>query len=261
MACAAFIAGCSDLRNPSFPLTTREAEAALARMALEPQPLERPLVIIGGFADPGLGTTNLRQGLEPCFRDPVLLTVNLDGVGSFEEARERVLAAVLESFPDPGGSPLRSAEIDIVGNSLGGLVAVDAWRSEPGGGALAVKRLFTIGTPFQGAAVAEVLPIDELARRLRPGSSIVVELDEAACAGPLELIPYVRHDDAFVGAANASPSCRLAWWVPGELFESGHMTSFRDRRIHADIARRLRGEAPFTIEPPAPLPADARLRE
>jgi len=261
MVLSAVTTGCTELRNPSFPLTTAGAEQALAEMAADPQPLERPLVIIGGFADPGLGTGALRRGLAPCFQDPMLLAINLDGVDSFDEARARVIASVLAVFPDPGGDPRRSAEIDIVGNSMGGLAAVAAARPEPDAAVLVVKRLFTIGTPFQGAAMAEVLPIASLVRQLRPGSEALMALDEAACAGSLELIPYVRHDDAFVGAVNASPTCQAVWWVPGELFASGHMTSFDDRRIQADIARRLRGETPFSEEPPAPLPAPVSVSE
>jgi hypothetical protein len=42
--------------------------------------------------------------------------------------------------------------------------------------------------------------------------------------------------------------------VPGELGQSDHLTVQEDPRILADIARRLRGEEPFTHAPPAPLP-------
>ena len=49
--CAAEPAGV----NPSFPLTVEKGRADLVRMAKDPRPLDRPLVILRGFADPGLG--------------------------------------------------------------------------------------------------------------------------------------------------------------------------------------------------------------
>lgn len=251
---ASTFGGCSGVTNPSFPLSIPEAERALAEMGADPRPLDRPLVIIGGFADPGFATAALRRGLGPCFADDFILTVDLGGVESLDQARERVVGAVLETYPDPGGAGWQSAEIDIVGNSMGGLVAIDATRDVAGRGRLRPVRVFTIGTPFRGAATAEILPVNDLVRQLKPGSASLAAIDAAACGDLFQLVPYVRSDDAFVGAANASPSCRAAWWVPGEFMASGHMTSFADPRIHADIARRLRGEAPFTLEPPAPLP-------
>jgi hypothetical protein len=43
-------------------------------------------------------------------------------------------------------------------------------------------------------------------------------------------------------------------WVPNLLLEDSHLTAFSDPRIIGDIARRLRGETPFTSEPAEPLP-------
>ncbi len=46
--------GCAAQRiNPAFPVTATEAEHDLKRMAQSPKPLDRPLVIVGGFMDVG----------------------------------------------------------------------------------------------------------------------------------------------------------------------------------------------------------------
>ena len=67
-----------------------------------------------------------------------------------------------------------------------------------------------------------------------------------------EIVPYARLGDEVVGASNAAPPGRNPWWVSRSWFFA-HAGS-TDMRILADIARRLRGEEPFAIDPPAPLP-------
>ena len=53
--------GCSaDIpANPSFALTYSDAKAALAQMRNDPKPLVRPLIIAGGYQDPGLASCPL----------------------------------------------------------------------------------------------------------------------------------------------------------------------------------------------------------
>ena len=71
---------------------------------------------------------------------------------------------------------------------------------------------------------------------------------------PYEMHCYVRLDDSVIGAASAAPQGRAAWWVANMPLELSHLGAAEDPRILADIARRLRGETPFTRVPPAPLP-------
>jgi hypothetical protein len=70
----------------------------------------------------------------------------------------------------------------------------------------------------------------------------------------------VRRYDGWVGESNAAPpGWPAAWWVPNQPFQDAHIGCCTDPRIVADIARRLRGETPFTLNPPAPLP-DVKVR-
>ena len=89
---------------------------------------------------------------------------------------------------------------------------------------------------------------------LRRGSQFLRTLSANEDPSSYELYSYVRLGDALVGTANASPPGRQAWWVPTPPLEDAHLTAFRDPRIVADIARRLRGEEPFATDPPQPLP-------
>ena len=76
------------------------------------------------------------------------------------------------------------------------------------------------------------------------------------CGRRYEIIPYVRLGDWIVGPENAAPrDAAAAYWVPNPPFNSAHWGAPLDPRIVADIARRLRGEAPFTTTQPAALPA------
>ena len=69
-----------------------------------------------------------------------------------------------------------------------------------------------------------------------------------------ELVCYTRLDDITVGEEFAVPEGADLWWLPTPSGEWAHMHAFEDERIMADLARRLRGEAPFSTLPAAPLP-------
>src|SRR4051812_27431594 len=57
--------GCAELAavNRSFAVTAPEARDALRRMADDPKPLGRPVVVLGGYGDPGLGAPHLAAEL------------------------------------------------------------------------------------------------------------------------------------------------------------------------------------------------------
>ena len=67
---------------------------------------------------------------------------------------------------------------------------------------------------------------------------------------------YSRLDDFIVGVENTSPPGKSPWWVANPPFSLAHVASCKDPRIIADIARRVRGEAPFATLPASPLPSE-----
>jgi hypothetical protein len=247
------LAGCSADRavNPSFPLSVNDAEAALTEMEDRPVPLTRPLVVAGGFIDPGLVAPALAGRLEAATADDApIITVSFFGASTFDACRDRLIAAVEEAWPSD--SPDRTIEVDVVGFSMGGLVARYAARPREDGTQLVIRRLFTISTPHRGATMAAWPTLDDRAGDMRSGSAFLLRLDQAAVT--YELLAYTRLDDAIVGEANAAPPGRWAWWVPSRSLEGSHIDAWRDPRILADISRRLRGEPAFATDPPAPLP-------
>jgi hypothetical protein len=68
----------------------------------------------------------------------------------------------------------------------------------------------------------------------------------------------VRLNDGWIGESHAAPPGRTAWWVSTPFLEESHAGVVSDPRILADVARRLRGEEPFTHDPPAPLPGEGK---
>src|SRR5256885_13649623 len=55
--------------NPSFAISNDQAREALRAMAAQPKPLNRPLVIVNGYDDPGMGSLLVRWQLDPVIRD------------------------------------------------------------------------------------------------------------------------------------------------------------------------------------------------
>jgi hypothetical protein len=241
------------VQNPSFPLTPRDATAALGAMHEHPTPMRRPLLIVGGYGDPGFATTALRRSLSACLRDGVVISVDLWSAGSFEDARALLVEAVDSACPTD--DPFRTTEVDVVCHSAGGLAALYAADPTAGERTLRVARIFAIGTPFRGAAIADLPTLSPLVVDMRRRSPFLERLTDPERPWVCTVVPYTRSDDAFVGAANTAPPGQTPWWVPPEFVDSGHLNAFDDPRIVADIARRLRGEEPFTREPAAALPA------
>ena len=244
--------GCAQTVNPSFPTTIPQADADLDRMASTPKKLDRPLVIIGGFIDPGVAPTMLGWMFGEVFADERIICIPMGFYFHFDRCRERVIEAVEERFPS--NNPKETVEVDVIGMSMGGLVArYAALPSTTGGKRLRIARLFAISSPLQGADSAARFPaLHPLMKPMRAGSPFLTALN--AQPPTYAVVSYVRLGDHPVGAQNAALPGRTAWWVATPWLNDPHNGAMSDPRILADIARRLRDEDPWTTEPPAPLP-------
>jgi pimeloyl-ACP methyl ester carboxylesterase len=181
--------------------------------------------------------------------------------GDFDACRRDVIAAVDKAFPSD--DPNWTTEVDVVGVSMGGLVgryAAVTPAADPDARRLRMARLFTIGTPHRGAALAVLPTLHQLQIDMRADSRFLRRLDAAESgddtAPSYQVVPYVRLGDSIVGAANSAPFGMTPYWVPGEAFQDSHMMAITDARIIADMARRLRGETPLAQDPPQPLPGE-----
>jgi len=242
--------------NPSFPLSQSDAKHTLKSMSHNRKPLDRPVVVLGGYHDPGIGPSAFLAKLRGVVReDDKIISVTYPFSGSFDECRRAVVAAVEKKFPSSDAQ--ETVEVDVIGLSLGGIVARYGATPRPGETRLRIRRLFTVSSPHRGAIRASLPAMSQLHRDLREDSDFLRQLDasESNSRG-YEIIPYVRLGDWIVGAKNAAPrDTPAAYWVSNPPFQSAHMGAAVDPRILADIARRVRDEQPFTTSPPAPLPS------
>jgi pimeloyl-ACP methyl ester carboxylesterase len=242
--------------NPSFPIATADAKHLLEEMEKDRKPLARPLVILGGYLDPGLGSWWVGRRLRRVVADERILEVEFFFASTFDECRAKLIDAVEAAFPSANLD--WTTTVDVVGISMGGLVARLAALPAGGGASsgqrLRIARLFTISTPHRGAALAELPSLHPLHLDMRPGSDFLQHLNEAR--RDYEIIPYARLGDGIVGVENTAPPGETAWWLPGGPLAPAHIASATDLRIHADIARRLRGEEPLARSPPKGLPEE-----
>ena len=263
------LAGCSADRplNPSFPLKMADAKTAWTQMESDPKPLARPVVVLGGIYDPGFVAEHVAHELgEIASPDSRIISLTFFEIHTFDHCAEKLIDAVDREFPTD--DPAQTVEVDVVAFSMGGLVArwaaaerhVDQFHiSETSGSPsaeqhcrrLRIARLFTIGTPHRGASLAWVPTFDQRVIDMRSDSAFLARLN--GLERGYEVIPYARLGDAVVGADNSAPPGQNAWWL-ARSFTLSHLLAGHDVRILADIARRLRGEEPFSIEPAAPLP-------
>lgn len=255
---AVFLMGCAGIgaENPSFDVSVSEAREALREMEAEPGRLERPVVVLAGLFDPGVASWNLARQLRSLTGDDRVISVAFPLAWSFDACRERAITSVEEAFPSEDAA--WTTEVDVVGVSMGGLVAryaaMEPEEQDEPARRLRIARLFTISTPHQGAALAAVPSLDSRQRAMRKDSDFLKELNDRYTDTGYELYPYVRLGDRMVGPENAAPPGEVPWWVPARFLQPDHLTATLDPRIIADIARRLRGESPFTSEPREPLP-------
>jgi pimeloyl-ACP methyl ester carboxylesterase len=262
------IAGCGvEPVNPSFPVSIAGAKEILTEDAAHPVPLKRPLLIVGGFMDPGVAPLVLCSQYRAWTGDPRIIGVQLGWVSSFDQCRRDIISAVDRAFPcdEPGVT----TEVDVIGVSMGGLAARYAAAEETSAGVrparrLRIGRLFTISSPHRGALLADDIPINlhPVQADMRENSPMIHWLNTRPI-DPAEVYPiycYTRLNDLYVGTRNAAPPGETAWWVAPPPLVTPHGGAFRDARILADIAARLRGEPPLTHEPPSPIPTDAEAK-
>ena len=240
--------------NPSFPITRNEAIDLLKHEAKTPFELERPLIVCGGILDVGFGPAFYANELGRYLTGGPIVRVAFGDCVSFEACRRRLIYAIDRAIGS-GADPEATVEVDIVGHSMGGLVALYAAAADPTlGRRVKIRRLYTVSSPLTGAARAAKMPLDvmTLVRDMRPGSAFYANLAKQPI--DFEVVSYTRLRDPIVGEQYASLPGRGVYWLDGPWWDPPHNGAFRDDRILLDIVRRLRNESPVTRDQPAAPP-------
>ncbi|MGW6394545.1 esterase/lipase family protein [Streptomyces sp. NPDC055103] len=132
----------------------------------------RPVVLLHGFVDNRSVFVLLRRVLARHGRDRVA-SLNYSPLTCDLRSAAELLGQRVEEIRVRTGH----AEVDIVGHSLGGLIA--RYYVQRLGGDTRVRTLVMLGTPHSGTTVAPLADAHPLVRQMRPGSAVLREL-----AGP-----------------------------------------------------------------------------
>ncbi|MGW2016168.1 esterase/lipase family protein [Streptomyces sp. NPDC001927] len=133
----------------------------------------RPVVLLHGFADNRSVFVLLRRSLVRHGRHPVE-SFNYSPLTNDLRVAAELLGRHVEELCARTGHH----EVDIVGHSLGGLIARHYVQRQ--GGDARVRTLVMLGTPHSGTTAAPWAGAHPLVRQMRPGSDVLQELAEPA---------------------------------------------------------------------------------
>jgi triacylglycerol lipase len=190
----------------------------------------RPIIMIHGYA------MNRANFVPLAFR---LARVGLGPIVGFEywtlgrvAAGARQLAWFVEQVQSLTGSP----QVDIIGHSMGGVVA--RYFVQLLGGDGAVANLITLGSPHVGTSVSE-FGIGHPTRELLVGSTLVQRLAAAAPPRDTRVTMIFSHADALV-PASTQDALQIARSERIVYDDIGHVSMLGSRRVARDIITRLK---------------------
>ncbi|MGW7818911.1 esterase/lipase family protein [Streptomyces puniciscabiei] len=132
-----------------------------------------PVVLLHGFIDNRSVFVLLRRNLAQHGRQRVV-SLNYSPLTCDIRAAAELLGRHIEELCERTGSD----RVDIVGHSLGGLIA--RYYVQCLGGDLRVRVLVTLGTPHSGTIAAPLANAHPIVRQMRPGSEVIEELARPA---------------------------------------------------------------------------------
>ncbi|WP_405527349.1 alpha/beta fold hydrolase [Streptomyces canus] len=145
-------------------------ENGAAQLPTEAKP---PVVLLHGFIDNRSVFVLLRRSLAQHGRQQIE-SLNYSPLTCDIRAAAELLGRHIEGICERTGSE----RVDIVGHSLGGLIA--RYYVQRLGGDSRVRTLVTLGTPHSGTRVAPLANAHPIVRQMRPGSELLEELTRPA---------------------------------------------------------------------------------
>ncbi len=191
----------------------------------------RPVVLVHGYTQNRSDFVYLsrylrRRGLGPIYG------FNYFSFGDIRKSGTRLAKFVARVCKETGVDA-----VDLVGHSMGGLVARYCIRLEPE----RVRRCVTIASPHSGIRMRTPV-LGRGARQLRAGTRFIMELSGAPLGVPM-LSVYSTHDNIVSpGAASSS----LERWGGRDFVVDhvGHLTILFDKRVAGAVADFLLEEEP-----------------
>ncbi len=210
---------------------------------------EPPVLVIGGWGDPGMATSVATSKLRRKLPGWAFVKTN-PGFASDMNRAARVVVEAIEKV-SPSDDEAETVEVDVVAVSMGGLAARLAATSGDGRKRLKIRRLYTIVSPHSGAILADRAGFFGSGRQMRSGSVFLQELAERELDSDetFPIVAYARDGDVTIGDRGAKLPDHLTArgtliWLPIRFWQTGHTGAFADERILSDIARRLADPPP-----------------
>ncbi|MFI6281368.1 esterase/lipase family protein [Streptomyces sp. NPDC050988] len=138
-----------------------------------PTPTRPPVVLLHGFIDNRSVFVMLRRSLAQHGRQQIE-SLNYSPLTCDIRTAAELLGRHIEEICERTGRH----EVDIVGHSLGGLIA--RYYVQCLGGDVRVRTLVTLGTPHSGTRVVPLMNAHPIVRQMRPGSGVLDELCQPA---------------------------------------------------------------------------------
>ncbi|MDQ0685792.1 pimeloyl-ACP methyl ester carboxylesterase [Streptomyces achromogenes] len=154
--------------RPALP-----AGSAAGDPARLPTQAPLPVVLLHGFIDNRSVFVLLRRSLAQHGRHRVE-SLNYSPLTCDIRTAAELLGRHIEEICERTGS----VQVDVVGHSLGGLIA--RYYVQRLGGDVRVRTLVTLGTPHSGTRVAPLANAHPIVRQMRPGSAVIEELSRPA---------------------------------------------------------------------------------
>ncbi len=230
---ALLLGGCATEAERAKPVRPAEARRAAAEeleaLARRGGSLARPVILIGGWMDEPSVMEEVRAWLARCAPGDAarIRVADTRGPGGLSEAADRLV----EEFGTCG-------DVDVVGYSVGGLVAREAAREGRGDRRLRVRRLFAIATPHRGTVWGRlwgIAPQREQLRDVRPGSDFLAALEADPSASSMEITSIWFEGDIVCSRESAlaeGASRRVYEAPPGPRVHDG---CIRDPRLVRDV--------------------------
>ncbi|WP_330288291.1 esterase/lipase family protein [Streptomyces sp. NBC_00576] len=152
-------------RRTTTPEPSPLAEAT-THLPTEPKP---PVVLLHGFIDNRSVFVLLRRSLVQHGRQQIE-SLNYSPLTCDIRTAAELLGRHIEEICRRTGHP----QVDIVGHSLGGLIA--RYYVQRLGGDIRVRTLVTLGTPHSGTRAVPLADAHPIVRQMRPGSEVIEEL-------------------------------------------------------------------------------------
>ncbi|MEV8032655.1 esterase/lipase family protein [Streptomyces sp. NPDC002742] len=155
--------GITQERRTGHPLPSPDVATQL------PTGAKPPVVLLHGFIDNRSVFVLLRRNLAQHGRQHIE-SLNYSPLTCDIRTAAELLGRHIEEICERTGHE----QVDIVGHSLGGLIA--RYYVQCLGGDTHVRTLVTLGTPHSGTRVAPLMNAHPIVRQMRPGSAVIEEL-------------------------------------------------------------------------------------